>query len=111
MTSGGGARPDTPPLRGRDVEQGTVNRRLHWLTEGRGGVVVVEGAPGSGKSRLLAEATAGGRRRGSQVLAGAGQLATLGIPAWLLLDMLTDPTEPLVDIDAVGRAAGRPESG
>lgn len=40
---------------GRDPEQGLLLRELTELRRGKGGVVVVAGEPGSGKSRLLAE--------------------------------------------------------
>lgn len=43
------------PLVGRDAEMRRVKQRLERARVGRGGVVLVEGAVGTGKTRLLAE--------------------------------------------------------
>jgi DNA-binding CsgD family transcriptional regulator/ribosomal protein S28E/S33 len=48
----------TPPIRGRDDELRVVRERGGALAKRRGGVVVVEGPPGIGKTRLLQEFTA-----------------------------------------------------
>ncbi|MFT6161892.1 MAG: serine/threonine protein kinase [Myxococcota bacterium] len=42
-----------PPLVGRDLEQEALNNAIAALTDFRGGVLVLEGEDGSGKSRLL----------------------------------------------------------
>jgi tetratricopeptide (TPR) repeat protein len=42
-----------PPLVGRDLEIEAITNGVAALTDGRGGVVVLEGDDGSGKSRLL----------------------------------------------------------
>ncbi|MEZ4316860.1 MAG: protein kinase [Myxococcota bacterium] len=42
-----------PPLVGRDLELEAIGNAVAGLTAGRGGVVVLEGDDGSGKSRLL----------------------------------------------------------
>lgn len=44
-------------MRGRDAEQQVVRGLLRRAQQGLGGVVLVEGEPGMGKSRLLSEAT------------------------------------------------------
>ncbi|GAA2575880.1 LuxR family transcriptional regulator [Winogradskya consettensis] len=104
-------RSTSPPLRGRDAERAVLRGRVHQLIAGTGGVVIVEGVPGSGKSSLIADAGDTGRERDAQVLTGAGQIASLGVPAWLLLDTLTSTDEPPVDLDALRRAAERTEGG
>jgi MoxR-like ATPase len=43
-------------IRGRDDESSVLAQRIADARAGTGGVVVVEGPPGIGKSRLLAEA-------------------------------------------------------
>jgi hypothetical protein len=45
----------TPPIRGRDDELEVAREFVGALARGRGGVVVVEGPPGIGKTRLLQE--------------------------------------------------------
>jgi class 3 adenylate cyclase/tetratricopeptide (TPR) repeat protein len=47
------------PFRGRDAELGVLEEALRSAVEGSGGMVVVEGDRGSGKTRLLAELVEG----------------------------------------------------
>ncbi|MEU8419431.1 AAA family ATPase [Micromonospora sp. NPDC048835] len=108
MINPAGARPGSQPLRGRDAERGAVEHRVDRLAAGEGGVVVVEGAPGSGKTSLLNEAAAAARDRGISVFTGSGQAASIGVPSWLLLETLTDAP---VDLDNLRRVAERPEGG
>ncbi|HSL32714.1 MAG TPA: adenylate/guanylate cyclase domain-containing protein [Candidatus Limnocylindrales bacterium] len=56
--------PPTGRLVGRDAELGRLRRRLLALAEGLGGVAIVEGDPGMGKSRLLAELASDARTAG-----------------------------------------------
>ncbi|AGP52247.1 helix-turn-helix transcriptional regulator [Streptomyces rapamycinicus] len=56
------------PLRGRDREIAAVREDLGAVLAGRGARVVVEGAPGAGKSRLLAELDGMARRSGFDVV-------------------------------------------
>lgn len=51
----GGQRLVNPPIRGRTDELKLVDALVTAVTRGRGGVLVVEGPPGIGKSRLLTE--------------------------------------------------------
>ncbi|HEX4392651.1 MAG TPA: hypothetical protein VH084_14110, partial [Mycobacterium sp.] len=51
----GGQRLVTPPIRGRVGELKVVGALVTALGQGRGGVLVIEGPPGIGKSRLLTE--------------------------------------------------------
>ncbi|WP_306214300.1 helix-turn-helix transcriptional regulator [Actinoplanes sp. RD1] len=93
------------PLRGREAELAVLRRRIELLAGGTGGVLVVEGPAGSGKTRLLAEATAGAPPA-VRVFAGAGQAAALGMPAWLLLDTLTTGGDPPADPAVLRRDTG-----
>ena len=61
-----GAAPTT--LRGRETEIIAVDERLSGLATGRGGVIIVTGPQGIGKSSLLAEIRARAARAGSRVL-------------------------------------------
>jgi DNA-binding CsgD family transcriptional regulator len=58
------------PLRGRERECAELNRLIASAASGAGGVVIVEGAAGIGKSRLLAEAAHMAAAQGLQVAAG-----------------------------------------
>ncbi|HEV7855277.1 MAG TPA: ATP-binding protein [Mycobacterium sp.] len=55
----GGQRLATPPIRGRAGALKVIGALVTALVaQGRGGVLVIEGPPGIGKSRLLTEVTA-----------------------------------------------------
>src|SRR6266851_2454740 len=66
------ARPAAPtqPLRGRDAEMAAINAALGDARDGRGGVLLVEGGPGLGKSRLLEEAVSLAGRAGVRAAMG-----------------------------------------
>ena len=59
------------PLVGREEELEQFERLLDSLGEGRGRPVIIEGEPGIGKSRLVAELMRRARHRGIFVLSGA----------------------------------------
>jgi DNA-binding SARP family transcriptional activator len=58
------------PFVGRTAERTAVMEALDLALAGRGGLVLIEGAPGMGKSRLLQELAAAGAWRGFQVAWG-----------------------------------------
>jgi class 3 adenylate cyclase/tetratricopeptide (TPR) repeat protein len=63
---------ELPAMVGRDGERRALLARLDGLLGGDGGVVLIEGEAGIGKSRLLDELGAAARRRGIRCLSGAG---------------------------------------
>ncbi|MFF8833260.1 AAA family ATPase [Streptomyces sp. NPDC015131] len=65
------APPGRTPLRGRETERAYIEDRLDRLALGTGAIVRIEGPPGSGRTRLLAEAAASARRRGMRVFQGS----------------------------------------
>jgi DNA-binding CsgD family transcriptional regulator len=79
------------PVRGREAELGRIARSLDAVANGRGEVVLVEGARGSGKSRLLAEAARSAAERGFDVAgAEANELLRL-VPLAPLFTALGEP--------------------
>lgn len=58
-------------VRGREAERKTISDLLGRAQRGIGGVVLVEGEPGIGKSALLGEATEEAARQGFSLAAGA----------------------------------------
>ncbi|MEU8398291.1 AAA family ATPase [Nonomuraea sp. NPDC048892] len=81
-------------MRGRDREWRHVESLLRRLRRGGSGTLLVDGEPGSGKSRLLSEAVAEASERGIGVVHGRveelGELA----PCSMLLDALDLRSEP-----------------
>ncbi len=63
-------RPQTTPLIGREQEMAVLDSRLTEAAAGRGGMVLIGGEPGAGKTRLGEEALALGHARGMLPLAG-----------------------------------------
>jgi predicted ATPase/DNA-binding SARP family transcriptional activator len=65
---------DDLPLVGRDAERAALLGLLEAATSGQGGIVLLEGEPGIGKSRLAQELIAGARWRNvDATLAGIGE--------------------------------------
>src|SRR5262245_61350888 len=60
----------TPPIRGRAAELKVIGAVVAALAQGRGGVLVIEGPPGIGKSRLLTEVMALADKSGARALFG-----------------------------------------
>src|SRR4030095_661293 len=69
---------------GRDRQRQLLSSRLEELWGGRSGLVLIEGEPGIGKSRLLAELLQQARARGVRSLLGAGDAVETTTPyhAW-----------------------------
>ena len=69
---------------GRTDERTTLAERLRALQDGTSGLVVVEGEPGIGKSRLLADLLEQAQARGVRSLSGAGDAIEQSTPyhAW-----------------------------
>jgi DNA-binding CsgD family transcriptional regulator len=82
---------------GRDAELALVRGELERLSDGAEAVVVVEGAAGMGKSRLLAEAAAIARSLGIRVGRSAADPSETMVELAALLAALYDGAEPLLD--------------
>ena len=84
-------------LRGREDELDLIRSQLLVLGQGRGSVTVIEGAPGSGKTRLLAEAVDIARGRGTLVASGGAARGDRVVPMGALLNSLVGGAKPLLD--------------
>jgi DNA-binding CsgD family transcriptional regulator len=99
MLTDHGARCDNQamaPVRGRDSEYAELGRLVAAVTDGAGGIAIIEGAAGIGKSRLLAEAAQMAARLGVQVAAGVCDELDQVTPWAPLLQALSSTSPVLV---------------
>ncbi|MDQ1033125.1 DNA-binding CsgD family transcriptional regulator [Streptomyces umbrinus] len=75
-------------LVGREAELAVLQDAIAQLRTGTGGVVLIEGEPGIGKSTLAAAAGAAGQESGCTVLRGTAEQAAHPLPLRLLGDCL-----------------------
>src|SRR6478735_9207096 len=102
----------TVPVRefhGRDAELAVVQGELERLSDGAEVVVLIEGAAGMGKSRLLAEVAAIARSLGVRVGRSAADPSETMVELAALLAALFDGTEPLLDPSALSTLHAQPE--
>src|SRR6195256_3312035 len=102
----------TSPARefhGRDAELALIRAQLERLSDGAHAVVVVEGAAGMGKSRLLEEVAAIARSLGIRVGSSAADPSETVVELATLLAALFDGTEPLLDPGALTTLHAQPE--
>src|SRR5437879_6518316 len=96
-----------PPLLGRQRETAVLASLVDTLRAGRGGVVVVEGPAGIGKSRLLAEAANMAHEAGILVAAGRADEIEALVPLAPLLSALAAGPSPILRREEL-RALERP---
>jgi DNA-binding CsgD family transcriptional regulator len=87
------------PLRGRDSECAELGLLVAAARNGAGGIAIVEGSAGIGKSRLLAEAARVAARRGVQVAAGVSDELDRVTP-WAPLLRALSSTSPMLVSEA-----------
>ena len=87
----------SPVIRGRDAELDALGELLGSVRAGSGAVLVIEGAPGMGKSRLLAEGEKMAHRLGFPVGIGVAEPSEAVAELALLLRALFDGPQPLLD--------------
>lgn len=84
-------------VRGRDAELAAIGVQLDRVRSGIGAVVVVEGGPGMGKSRLLAEGARMAQRMSFRVGSGAAEPVESVVELAPLMAALFEGREPLLD--------------
>src|ERR1700742_3403167 len=95
-----------PPIRGRADELRTIGALIAAVAQGRGGVLVIEGPPGIGKSRLLTEVLALAEKAGVRALFGEAFEYQQTVP-FISLFMATLRADPPVgDTEALRRLGG-----
>jgi DNA-binding CsgD family transcriptional regulator len=78
-------------VRGREAEQKMIGDLLRRAQRGAGGVVLVDGEPGIGKSLLLRASTDKAAEQGFSLAAGAADQLGQGIPFFALRAALREP--------------------
>src|ERR1700744_1061714 len=105
----GGQRLATPPIRGRAGEL-TVGGALGTaLVRRRGGVLIIEGPPGIGKSRLLTEVMALADKAGVRTLFGEAFEYQQTVPFFSLFMATLHADPPVGDAGALRRLGGSPD--
>jgi DNA-binding CsgD family transcriptional regulator len=99
----GGQRLVTPPIRGRAGELEVIGGLLAEVMRGRRGVLVIEGPPGIGKSRLLIEVMALADKRGVRTLFGEAFEYQRTVPFFSLFTATLRADPPVGDADALRR--------
>src|ERR1700746_838961 len=101
----------TPPIRGRAGELEVIGALVTAVAQGRGGVLVIEGPPGVGKSRLLNEVLALADKGGVRSLFGEAFEYQQTVPFFSLF-MATLRAGPAVgDAEALRRLGGSADLG
>ena len=83
-------------IQGRASELGLIGELLDRVASGSGGVMVVEGPSGIGKSRLLLEGVRDAKRRGMRFGVAIAEPAERAVELAALLGALFDGAEPLI---------------
>ena len=99
----GGQRLATPPIRGRADELKVIGALVTALVQGRGDVLVIEGPPGIGKSRLLTEVMALADKSGVRTLFGEAFEYQQTVPFFALFMATLHADPPVGDADALRR--------
>jgi DNA-binding CsgD family transcriptional regulator len=102
----GGQRLVIPPIRGRAGELTVIGALVTALVGGRGGVLVIEGPPGIGKSRLLTEVMALAEKGGVRTLFGEAFEYQQTVPFFSLFMATLGADPPVGDADALRRLGG-----
>src|SRR6201993_5421433 len=102
----GGEQLATPPIRGRAGELKVIGALVTALAQGHGGVLVIEGPPGIGKSRLLTEVMALANKSGVRTLFGEAFEYQQMVPFFSLFMATLRADPPVGDVEAVRRLGG-----
>jgi DNA-binding CsgD family transcriptional regulator len=102
----GGQRLVAPPIRGRADELKRIGALVNAVAQGRGGVLVIEGPPGIGKSRLLTEVLALADKADVRTLFGEAFEYQQTVPFFSLFMATLHADPPVGDPEALRRLGG-----
>src|SRR3954469_12983997 len=102
----GGQRLSTSPIRGRAGELTVIGALISAVAQGRGGVLVIEGPPGIGKSRMLTEVLALAEKAGVRTLFGEAFEYQQTVPFFSLFMATLRADPPVGDAEALRRLGG-----
>ncbi|OBA59505.1 LuxR family transcriptional regulator [Mycobacterium sp. 1100029.7] len=102
----GGQRLITPPVRGRPDELEMIGGLVTAVAQGRGGVLVIEGPPGIGKSRLLTEVLAVAEKCEVRTLFGEAFEYQQTVPFFSLFMATLNADPPVGDAEALRQLGG-----
>jgi ATP/maltotriose-dependent transcriptional regulator MalT len=102
----GGQRVVTPPIRGRADELKVIGALVTSAAQGRGGVLIIEGPPGIGKSRLLTEVLALADKSGMRTLFGEAFEYQQTVPFFSLFMATLRADPPVGDAEALRQLGG-----
>ncbi|HJZ01432.1 MAG TPA: ATP-binding protein, partial [Streptosporangiaceae bacterium] len=97
------------PIRGRDEQLQMITGFLERVRAGAGGVAIIEGAAGLGKTRLLAAAQATARVLSFRTGLGAAEPGHSSVELAVLMEALFGGAESLVERNALGSRGGARE--
>ncbi|WP_231987037.1 LuxR family transcriptional regulator [Mycobacterium sp. E1386] len=95
-----------PPIRGREDELKLIDALIAAVAQGRGGVLVIEGPPGIGKSRLLTEVLVLADKREVRTLFGEAFEYQQTVPFFSLFMATLNADPPVGDAQALRQLGG-----
>lgn len=98
-----------PTIRGRTGELDVMGALVSAVAQGRGGVLVIEGPPGIGKSRLMAEAMNIAQNRHVRTVFGEAFEYQQSVPFFSLFTAMLQADPPLGDVESLRRLGGSTE--
>jgi DNA-binding CsgD family transcriptional regulator len=96
----------TPPIRGRADELKVIGALVTAVAQGRGGVLVIEGPPGIGKSRLLSQVMALADKSNVRTLFGEAFEYQQTVPFFSLFMATLHADPPVGDPEALRQLGG-----